>query len=203
MSKYTLPEMDRLDLVIPDPEGWQNAKQEKAYLYFEPDKGKLWVETRNSVENSGVPMDVWNGVVLRWPLPPSTNAKWLSDAVNSGEFDDLLDRIAQGYSCDWDGSNWVGELTPDAEAAFQEMEERLQAFQDQEIGVWEADEWLRDTSDEDLGIRPDMTDEELEQVAKSWEDDAEFYGVKLLWTYEYILQRVEELKERLEEEAEL
>src|SRR5690606_1337591 len=134
---------------------------EAAYLYFNPEKQRIWFETRNRFEDSSIPMEVWNGMILRWRLPLSTDGEALSGAIADGEFDDLLDRIVAGFSSEWDGSNWVGHLSQDAVSAREAMYERINGFVDNAIGVWEADEWFLHTTNEELGLSPDMTDEDL------------------------------------------
>jgi hypothetical protein len=145
-------------------------------------------------------MEVYHGVILRWPLPNSTNGERLTQAINDGEFDDLFDRIRAGYTCDWDGSNWVGTLNPDAEDAYFEIESLLDQFVDYNLGVWWADEWLEGVPDEELGINAETTDEELEKLAEELDDEATDYGARLRGTYEYLVYRRDELKRSKEEE---
>lgn len=186
MGKYSVPPLKKLDLVIPDPES--PGRQEVAYLYFNPEERRLWFETRNRFEDSGIPMEVWHGMILRWRLPLSTDGEALSGAIADGEFDNLLDRIVAGFSSEWDGSNWVGRFSEDAVSAREEIYERLNGFVDNAIGVWEADEWLLHTPNEELGLSPGMTDEELEELAKKLEREAEEeHGIRLVNTF-YVLQ---------------
>ena len=199
MGKYSIKSLEELDLVQVDY-STDNLQQERAYLYFNPNDGRLWTETRNTFERSGIPMEVYHGVILRWPLPTSTNGERLTQAINDGEFDNLLDRIKAGYTCDWDGSNWVGTLNHDAKSAYLEIESLLERFVDHNLGVWWADEWFEDTPDEDLGISAETTDEELEKIAERLDDEAASYGARLRGTYEYLVCRRDELKQSGEED---
>src|SRR5690606_33300771 len=198
MGKYSIKPLEKLDLVHVDYAA-SDLRQEQAYLYFDPQDRSLWTETLNTFERSGVPMEVYHGVILRWPLPASTNGEWLTRAINDGDLDELLDRIKAGYTCDWDGSNWVGTMNQDAENAYLEIESLLERFVDYDLGVWWADHWLADTPDEELGISAETTDQEIEKLAEEWEDEAAYYGVRLRGTYEYLVYRRDELKESEEE----
>jgi len=199
MGKYSIKPLEKLDLVHVDYAA-SDLRQEQAYLYFDPQDRSLWTTTLNTFERSGVPMEVYHGVILRWPLPNSTNGEWLTQAINDGEFDHLLDRIKAGYTCDWDGSNWVGILNQDAENAYLELESLLERFVDYDLGVWWADEWLADTPDEELGISAETTDEELEKLTEEWDDEAASYGARLRGTYEYLCERRDQLKQSGEED---
>lgn len=199
MGKYSIKPLEELDLVQVDY-STSALRQERAYLYFDPSNGRLWTMTLNDFERSSVPLEVYHGVILRWPLPDSTNGERLTQAINDGGLDNLLDRIKAGYTCDWDGSNWVGTLNRDAEDAYLEIESLLERFVDHNLGVWWADEWFEDVPDEELGINAETTDEELEKLAEKWDDEAASYGARLRGTYEYLVYRRDELKESGEED---
>lgn len=198
MGKYSIRPLEKLDLVQVDY-STNDLRQERAYLYFNPSDGRLWTTTFNNFERSSVPLGVYHGVVLRWRLPASTNGEWLTQAINAGEFDNLLNRIKAGYTCHWDGSNWVGALNRDAEYAYLEIESLLERFVCHNLGVWWADEWLEDVPDEELGINAETTDEELEKLAEEWDDEAASCGVRLRGTYEYLVYKRDELKHSGEE----
>jgi len=199
MGKYNIKPLGALDLVHIDYAS-SDLRQERAYLYFDPSDGRLWTTTLNTFERSGIPMEVYHGVILRWPLPNSTNGERLTQAINDGEFDDLFDRIRAGYTCDWDGSNWVGTLNRDAENAYLEIESLLERFVDYTLGVWWADEWLEDVPDDELGITAETTDEELEKLAEELDDEAASYGARLRGTYQYLVHRRDELQQSGEED---
>src|SRR5690606_13090794 len=199
MGKYRIEPLAALDLVHVDYAA-SDLRQEQAYLYFDPIDGRLWTETLNTFERSGIPMKVYHGVILRWALPASTNGEWLTQAINDGDFDELFDRIKAGHACDWDGSNWVGGLNRDAEDAYLHIESMLERFVDYNLGVWWADEWLADVPDDELGINAETTDEELEKLAEEWDNEAASYGARLRGTHEYLVRRRDELKQSEEED---
>ena len=201
MGKYSIKPLEKLDLVHVDYAA-SDLRQEQAYLYFDPENGKIWTDTLNTFERSGVPMSVYHGVILRWPLPASTNGEWLTRSINDGDLDNLFDRIKAGYTCDWDGSNWVGTLNRDAEDAYWEIDYMLEKFVDLDLGVWWADEWLADVQDDELGINAETTDEELKTIAEEWDNEAASYGTRLRGTYEYLVRRRDELKQSEESEEE-
>lgn len=117
------------------------------FIELDLETGKLHADYSPEIGNS-VPMRVWHGVAIRWMLPAPLTAA----AANR-----ILERIAPraeqiltGATVEWDGSNFVGNLTP----AAAEVIEAIYA----EIGTWldefdyvqyaDAGDWLADSIDE-------------------------------------------------------
>ena len=129
-------------------------------------------------------MDVWHGLIRRYPIPALVNAVHLTEDINAGAFDRLLDQIARGHTVEWDGHNWVGGLTQDAEDAELDIVARLEGYEDPSLGgLWDASDWLYD-SRHDLGITPTSTDAELQAIASKLEGEALNENVRLYGTLE-------------------
>jgi len=97
------------------------------YCYYdgqhEPQLGYIELNEEGDVRarynpeiGGGVPADVYNGLTRRWTISrevarylPRTTVCELLDSLAP-----LLERVCQGHSVEWDGSNNVGRLDEDA-----------------------------------------------------------------------------------------
>ena len=70
-----------------------------------------------------VPMDVWHGRTLRWSVSPYANGDSLADLLESDKVRALFERVRNGHSVEWNGSNMVGRLDEDAKEASEELEQ--------------------------------------------------------------------------------
>jgi hypothetical protein len=89
------------------------------------EEGEVSADSSGEIGN-GVPASVWHGCDLRFPVSPSVSGSDLADYLE--RFDRgraLLERIHEGHSVEWDGSNHVGHLDDDAQAAREELEAAL------------------------------------------------------------------------------
>lgn len=100
--------------------------------------------TFGAASGDGTPSDIWHGIVLRHWLPSVPDAAAIAATLRSPEGQALLDRIADGHSVDWDGSNNVGHLTADAAAAWGALTAHLDTLTDERehAGIWDAADWL-------------------------------------------------------------
>jgi hypothetical protein len=131
-------------------------------------------------------------------LSPYTDAEALTTDINAGVFDDLFQRIVDGSEVEWDGNNYLGRLNEDAREAEEELEKLLEAYADGSIGLWDAGEWLQDSSDEDLGVTATSTDEDLAKKARELEEEACAEGAVVVWIEDELKERREALKEEEE-----
>jgi hypothetical protein len=78
------------------------------------------------------------------------------------------------------------------------LEKILEEYADGTIGLWDAGEWLQDSSDEDLGVTATSTDEELAKKARELEEEARAEGAVVVWIEDELKERREALKEEEE-----
>lgn len=96
-----------------------------------------------------VPMCVWHSRTLRVPVSCYVSGQALTDYLQDADTLALLQRIHDGHSVNWDGSNHVGELDGDATAALNDLERALDDLGRDEsalVVVWDAGELLWATS---------------------------------------------------------
>lgn len=134
------------------------------YLDLDPSEETLRADWNSEIGNA-IPVDVWHGRIRRYTLP---SAYLRSDAIGAlmDEVAPLAQRVCDGYSEEWDGSNYAARLTDDAQQAEEGIYEALsEADEDDCIQVWDADEWYRDERSELVAaIAAGATDEELEEM---------------------------------------
>jgi len=116
---------------------------ETVHLYLDPeandDEGRLSCASDSG--HGGTPANVWHGRMRRFVVP-LLSAHGANALMASAEVQALAARIVAGYSCDWDGSNNVGELDDDATKAEEELDRFCAEFDGERLDVWEASEWL-------------------------------------------------------------
>lgn len=130
-----------------------NGDPDDVYLLLDQ-HGNACFDTRS--HNMGTPVDEWNRLTLRWEVPATVR----SSALDADFIPELLQRVHDGHSIEWDGNNYVGVLDEDAEDASNELERRLEQME-----VWDvcsADGWMP----------PDVVIAEMWSQGKSIEDVA-------------------------------
>ena len=195
-AMFRVPEMERTELLEIDPSS-QSLRPQTPYLELDltsPDK-QIHIDTYCQID--GTPISVWHGVVRRYYLSPKTNAEALTTDINAGVFDDLFQRIVDGSEVEWDGNNFVGRLNEDARDAEEELEQLLEDYVDGSIGLWDAGEWLQDSSDEELGVTAASTDDELAKKARELEEEARAEGAIVVWLEDELKERRQALRESM------
>ena len=193
---FRVPEMDKTALVEHDPSS-QAFRAMSPYLELdlEDEKTPLYLGTVYGID--GTPESVWHGRRRRYWLPNNVNAEELTTDINAGVFDELFQRIVGGSEVVWDGDNHVGRLNEDAKAAEEELEEELEGYEDESIGLYEAGDWLQDSSTESLGVTASSTDEELAKKARALEEEARAEGAVVVWIEDHLKERREALMESM------
>jgi hypothetical protein len=78
------------------------------YAELDPENRTVMVDYSGEIGNA-VPVDVWNGRVLRWILPTGTTKamarEWYREAKP------MLKAICNEHNEQWNGSNWIGSLS--------------------------------------------------------------------------------------------
>jgi hypothetical protein len=120
---------------------------------------------------NAVPCDVWHGRSLRYTIPCYT-ASAANDLLAS--LVPLAQRVLDGYTSEWDGSNNVGKLAADAQAASEQISaicEPEPYAEGNTVNVCDADDWLAGIGDDDdqrreYKITATTTDPELDDIAE-------------------------------------
>lgn len=122
---------------------------------------------------------VFRGLVLEWTIPPLKVAA-VADLMDRVE--PLAQRIVDGATSEWDGSNYVGRLNEAAQDAALDVLALLgdmsRIWDEADVyEVWDAANWFSCvTSDkivEYLDLRADMTDDEVYAAAADEVESAE------------------------------
>ena len=195
-AMFRVPEMERTELLEVDPSS-QSLRPQTPYLELDltsPDK-PLDIDTYCQID--GTPISVWHGIVRRYYLSPYTDAEALTTDINAGVFDELFQRIVGGSEVVWDGSNWRGRLNEDGRKAEEELEKELENYADDGIGLWEAGDWLQDSSTESLGVTASSTDDELAKKARELEEEARAEGAIVVWLEDELKERRQALRESM------
>lgn len=156
------------------------SEPQPCYVSLDLRDGELTASWNGEIGNA-VPFTVWHGVVRRYTIPPLR-----ADAANRllEEIAPVAQAVLDGATVEWDGSNMVGQLTESASLAEEEIErlhiERAEARDYEIIQVWDAADWLQEDDYESLGITPEMTDDDLEEIAEDIRANASAEGVELI-----------------------
>lgn len=116
----------------------RQTKPQPAYVELNED-GEVSADYNGEIGNA-VPMAVWHRRTLRFDVSPRVGGDDLADFLESDAVVALLERIHAGHTVEWDGNNFVGRLTEDAERAAETLTEALAA--PPELAIWDAYEWL-------------------------------------------------------------
>lgn len=196
-ATFRVPEiMERTELLKVDPSS-NSLKPQTPYIELDltsPDNA-IHIDTYCQID--GTPISVWHGIVRRYYLSPYTDAEALTTDINAGVFDDLFQRIVDGSEVEWDGNNFVGRLNEDAREAEEDLEQLLEDYVDGSIGLWDAGEWLQDSSDEELGVTATSTDEDLAKKARELEEEARAEGAIVVWLEDELKERRQALRESM------
>lgn len=116
------------------------AMPQPAYVELTED-GQVTADWSGEI-GGALPMTVWHGRTRRYRVPSAIKGSGLRALVE--RIQPLLERVHGGHLVEWDGSNLVGRLSDDAQAAEEQIErdiERLGEIDDV-AQVWDAGDWL-------------------------------------------------------------
>lgn len=145
--------------------------------------GDVSLGIRTYYGGDGTPSEIWHGRTRVYILASAKGTggrhvdldKLRADLAEGGWLSQAIDTIAAGHSVEHDGRNLVGQMTPEARDAEEEMVRRLDnnpdAYIDDTWSTWHVGDWLQSCHHE---ITADMTDEQLE----AWADDQEATAVR-------------------------
>jgi hypothetical protein len=166
--KINMDFTNSIDLIEGNYPG-QNPRQMPIYLEIDWENEEISARTRN-YQIDGTPARQWHGLVSVYQLPNDTNALELIDWVKN-EILPRAEKIADGFSSEWDGHNWVGTFTEDAREEEEGITRDLECGSVNESiprlmdggGLWDMREWVRE-SDFLNEITPETTDKELGEI---------------------------------------
>src|SRR5690625_77233 len=167
--RYSIePITEKLALCVPDwGESIRPIPAQTPYLEIDTRDGKMRIDTRMNSEYA-VPMVVWNGIVRRFDLTPTTDGVKLTADINSGKLDEVIGRVVDGSSVKCDGNNYVGVASDDATDAEEELRSILAGYHVDSGGLWDAGAWVGDVGE----ITVQTTDDEIEDLARKIEREA-------------------------------
>lgn len=130
-------------------EQW-HGQEFRARLLLEED-GTCTLDTHAPWENA-CPAAEWYGCTQIWALPASVRGDALHCLLTDEQTIELLQRVHNGRSVEWNGNNYMGTLDEDATEAYDELENQFEALGDDSFGpnlgtcwaVWPTDAWLGD-----------------------------------------------------------
>lgn len=112
-----------------------------AYLELDIRDGSLDADYSSEIGN-GVPGAVWHNLILRFKLAAYTTAGEIENIINNNK--DLFQAILDGSESHWNGSNWVGQFTDEANELIESIYRDDIFMFDFEGGMIELTEWIED-----------------------------------------------------------
>jgi hypothetical protein len=163
-------------------------------LVLDWEAGEIYTKTHDY--SQGIPALEWNGTRTALALPPHTDALRLKEWVKTTILS-TVNKIEEGYTSRFDGSNLKGEFTEEAYSLLEDLKYWVYSMEGIPVlesgGLWNTDEWLSDVANEK--VKPDSTDEELEKWAKDWEEEAEYENIVLTDDVYTLLSDIREMKQ--------
>lgn len=135
--------------------------------------GELKTDWNAEIGNAQT-MDVYYGRTIQWTIPTGIKAGPANRLL--AEIAPLAQLVLDGYSCEWDGSNNIGELTDDAEVACEQIRGICDDIDDDDdcLKVWQAGDWFSGGGSfdytlqaEQLGITSETSDEAIAELAET------------------------------------
>jgi len=154
----------------------RQTQPQDCHLELDLETGELSADYNAEIGNA-VPAPVWHGVVRRWGIPCLTAA-----AANElmAEIAPIAQRVLDGASVEWDGSNWIGKLDADAAVAEEGAEQLAGGCDGDTVCAVDACDWLDGGDANALGITTDTTDAELHSIGERISSEACAEGVHVI-----------------------
>lgn len=189
---------------------WYGGQSEPqaCHLNLDLEDGELFCDYNGNI-GSGVSAAVYHRRILTIGIPTLTG-----EAANElmAEVAPIAQRVLDGASIEWNGNNNVGQLSDEAQAAFEELTRVVEDFTSDAPtvdGIYAADWYAGMDPAEELSLTADTTDEELadmEEVARA-DIEANANGVVVVQGLDRYLAELRDdlrsqVREALEEAAE-
>ncbi|CAM5503190.1 MULTISPECIES: helix-turn-helix domain-containing protein [Streptomyces] len=137
------------------------TEAQDAYIELDLREGTLLASYNAEIGNA-IPFTVHHGFERRYGIPTLTG-----DAADRAmeEIRPLAERILADWEEHWDGNNMVARLGEDAQAAEEEIEEKLGDFDESDmVTEWDIDGATNGCEVDVYGITADTTDERLDEI---------------------------------------
>lgn len=149
-----------------------------AFISLDPENWEAGADWSGEVGNA-VPARVWHNLELRWPVPANVRGAALVEFCE--QHADLFARVCDGFEKSWDGNNWVGRYSSDAQDAQEKLERLIELELSNEIiSVSSVAEYCADMQLAEVwpeGLTLDQAAEKLWAEIKEEEpDDWEIQG---------------------------
>ena len=119
---------------------------QEAYIRLDED-GYVYADYSGEIGNA-VPFSVWHNRDTRINIRPTTSGNALRSFMGSEEFRNLVGRYYGGLSIEWDGNNYVGKTTDDANDALAEIERQADDLEC--IDIFSASDWVEYATREEM-----------------------------------------------------
>jgi len=180
------------------------TRPQPIYLEIDCDSREVRIDWNAEIGNA-VPMKVYHQRVLRYSLPDYLSRDAANRALADETVMGLVERIVNGYSCEWGGSNLRGRLDADATVA----EELFEGLIDSDCGgmfndcdlvqVVDAEEWCTQGGDSHAdalaALREEIGDATLDSAEAMQAISAWGGGIYYLRDCDVYLERLSRLCE--------
>ena len=102
--------------------------------------GELMADWNGEIGNA-IPMYYWNGLAVRWGISCAAAGGSIAALFEDADFLACCERIMAGFEEHWDGSNFVGRYTDDANSAIVDAERIIDSMIDC-CEVWPVSDYL-------------------------------------------------------------
>lgn len=112
-----------------------------AFIELDPERRTVTADYDGEIDKS-ILSAVWHGRLRRYKVPATLKGEAIPPLLE--ELMPLFERVASGYTCEWNGSTMVGRLSEDAMSAEEAIEQHCEAIDyDSLAEVYEEPEgWL-------------------------------------------------------------
>jgi hypothetical protein len=182
------------------------TQPQESYLELDVISGKLSASYSAEIGN-GAPFAVWHGIRRRY----SISAQLTADEINSlmDYVTPIAQQIINGAKIEYDSQmNHIADLNDSAEKAEEEMEgecntnSELSRAELHNEGVWDAEVYYNMTTNEEMGLTSETTDEQLKQIIEDEQHVAESDGRTVNGLEDYLENELKTLRENALEETE-
>lgn len=110
-----------------------------AYLELDIRDGSLTADYSGEIGNA-VPSAVWHSLIIRFRLDPHTTSGEIEKIINDNK--DFFQAILDGAESHWDGSNWVGKFSENAQEIIESINQGDVFMRDLECGMIDLAQWI-------------------------------------------------------------
>ena len=117
----------------------QQLQPQPAYIYLR-ENGVVEADYTGEIGNAR-PADEWHGRTLTWRITPYLSGSAIHNLIHGDDVKPLLERVHAGHDTEWNGNNYIGTLTADAESAYEQLG-RIFEEVETDIEVSDVGDWL-------------------------------------------------------------